>query len=97
MKRERIQRGLEVLLRAELAHMGPSAEGIHFWASERASGFLRLLETEFARALTERAAWVVQYFGDLGDTELREAMRSVSGHWAEEFEHAHMPSEVGGS
>lgn len=97
MKRVRIQYGVEVLLRAELAHMGPSAEGIYFWADERASGFLRLLETEHALALTQRASWVVQHFGDLGDGELREAMRAVSGHWAEEFANSAVSSEVGAS
>jgi hypothetical protein len=86
VKRERVQGGVEVLIRAGLAHMEPSTEGIHFWASERAAGFVRLLETEYAHALTERAAWVVGHFGDMSDADLREAMRSVSGHWAEEFE-----------
>ncbi len=86
MKRERIQEGVQVLIRADLAHMEPTADGIHFWASERAVGFLRLLETEYAHALTERAAWVVEHFGDMSDSDLREAMRTVSGHWAEEFE-----------
>lgn len=86
MKRERIQEGVEVLVRADLAHMEPTTQGIHFWASESAAGFLRLLETEYAKAMTERAAWVVEHFGDLSDAELRDAMRAVTGHWAEEFE-----------
>lgn len=98
MKRQRIQEGLEVLGRARLVQMEPSAEGIHFWASERATGFVRLLETDYAHALSERAEWVVEHFGELSDADLREAMRSVSGHWAEEFEHADpMSSEVRGS
>jgi len=91
VKRERIQEGLEVLVRADLAHMEPSATGIHFWASERANGFVRLLETEYARGLSERAGWVVDHFDDISDAELREAMRSVFGHWAEEFEHVNPP------
>lgn len=86
IKREHIQQGVEVLVRAELAHMEPTMHGIHFWASERAAGFIRLLATEYAHALMARAAWVVEHFGDLSDADLREAMRTVSGHWAEEFE-----------
>ena len=95
VKRERIQGGVEVLLRAGLAHMAPTSEGIHFWASERAAGFVRLLETQNAHALVERAAWVVEHFGQLSDAELRDAMRAASGHWSEEFERTHLtPSEV---
>jgi hypothetical protein len=90
MKRERIQQGVEVLVRADLAHMEPTVDGIHFWASERAAGFIRLLETEYAQALIERATWVVEQFGDMTDTELRGAMRIVSGHWSEEFEQMDM-------
>lgn len=86
MKRERIQKGVEVLVRAGLAHVNPDTEGIQFWASERADGFVRLLETEYARALVARAEWVVGHFGAMSDDEMRESMRSVSGHWSEEFE-----------
>ena len=92
MKRERIQEGVEVLMRADLAHMEPTPQGIHFWASERAAGFIRLLETEYARALTERAMWVVEHFGDMSDADLRGAMLTVSGHWAEEFEQIDSPA-----
>lgn len=88
MRRERVQRGLEVLIRAGLAQMEPGPEGIHFWASEPAAGFVRLLETKYAQALIERAAWVVEHFGDLSDADLRQAMRAVSGHWSEEFENS---------
>jgi hypothetical protein len=97
MKRERIQEGLEVLVRAGLAQMEPSAEGINFWASDRATSFVRLLETDYAHALSERAAWVVEHFGTMSDADLREAMRSATGHWAEEFDYADpLSSEEGG-
>ncbi|QIM22183.1 hypothetical protein G7075_15290 [Phycicoccus sp. HDW14] len=86
MKRDRIQKGLEVLLRAGLAEVEPTATGISFRASERAASFVRLMETDNAKALSDRADWVVDHFGALSDSELREAMRAASGHWAEEFD-----------
>lgn len=86
MKRERIQKGVEVLVRAGLARVRPDAEGIHFSAGERADGFVRLLETEYARALVAKAEWAVAQFGGMTDVEIRDVLRSVSGHWAEEFE-----------
>lgn len=61
--------------------------GIQFTATEQAQPFLNLLETAYARALADRARWVVDRYAALSDTELRDAIREVSGRWAEEFEH----------
>ena len=78
--------GLEVLTRVGLAEMGAVATGIHFKAADGAHPFLSLLETSHARALAERASWVVGRYEGMSDADLREAIRDVSGHWAEEFE-----------
>ncbi|MGB3374284.1 MAG: ABC-three component system middle component 2 [Microbacterium sp.] len=86
VKRHQLTLGLEVLTRVGLAEMGALSGGIHFTAADGAHPFLSLLETGYARALAERASWVVNRFGGLSDAEIREAIRDVSGHWAEEFE-----------
>lgn len=91
IKRELVQGGVEVLVRSGLAQMETRLDGIRFWASESAEGFARLLATEYAHALSSRASWIVNHFADLSDDAMREAMRSVSGHWAEEFEHIQAP------
>lgn len=87
IKREVVQAGLQVLLRSGLAQMETRVDGIRFCASENAEGFARLLETDHALALASRASWVVSHFAGLSDEAIREATRTVSGHWAEEFEH----------
>lgn len=86
IKRHQITLGLDVLTRVGLAEMSATVGGIHFTAAEGAHPFLSLLETSHAQALAERAAWVVDRYGGLSDADLREVMREVSGHWAEEFE-----------
>lgn len=86
VKRHQLTLGLEVLTRVGLAEMSAVAGGIHFTAADGAHPFLSLLETSHARALVERASWVVDRYGDLSDADLREAIREVSGRWAEEFE-----------
>lgn len=86
VKRHQLTLGLEVLTRVGLAEMGALSGGIHFIAADGAHPFLSLLETPYARALAERASWVVDRFGGLSDTDIREAIRDVSGRWAEEFE-----------
>ncbi|MDA2809943.1 hypothetical protein O4J56_04775 [Nocardiopsis sp. RSe5-2] len=91
IKRELVQGGVEVLVRSGLAQMETGSDGIRFWASENAEGFARLLETEHACALSSRAAWVVNHFANLSDDAMRETMRTVSGHWAEEFGHIQSP------
>ena len=93
VKRHQLTLGLEVLTRVGLADMSATTGGIHFTAAEGAHPFLSLLETSHARALAERASWVVDRYGDLSDAGLRDAIREVSGRWAEEFENFHVGSK----
>jgi len=85
IKREAIEAGLEVMVRAGLAQAGVGDGGIEFWASESADGFTNLLETEYASQLHSRAAWVVAHFATLDEQSLRSALSSVAKHWSEEF------------
>jgi hypothetical protein len=85
IKRESIEAGLEVMVRAGLAHAGVGDRGIEFWAGESADGFRSLLETEYAERLQVRAAWVVGHFGKLDEESLRSGLSSVAQHWSEEF------------
>lgn len=94
VKRHQLTLGLEVLTRVGLADMSATTSGIHFMAAEGAHPFLSLLETSHARALAERASWVVDRYGDLSDAGLRDAIREVSGRWAEEFENLHGGEQV---
>src|SRR3954470_8294439 len=48
MKRKIIEQGLEVMIRADLAELDAGANGIEFWASDRAYGFVNLLGSEYA-------------------------------------------------
>lgn len=95
VKRRTIESGLEVMIRADLAKMSVEEDGIQFSASEDAEGFVNLLATSYAGALHDRASWVVDHFGTLDETALRQEMRDISSHWSEEFEHRDT-SEVGG-
>lgn len=94
VKRQSIEAGMEVVIRAHLAHVGVGDRGIEFWAGEAADGFTRLLETEYASQLNARAAWVVQHFAALDEQTLREALSSVAQHWSEEFSPGAEPEEL---
>lgn len=85
IKREAIEAGLEVMVRAQLAHVGVGGGGIEFWASEAADSFTGLLETSYAGQLHLRASWVIDHFGALDEQTLRSGLSSVAMHWSEEF------------
>jgi len=95
VKRRTIEGGLEVMIRADLAKMNVGEDGIQFSASEDAEGFVNLLATSYASALHDRASWVVDHFGTLEETALRQEMRDISSHWSEEFEHRDTSEEGG--
>ncbi|MCO1339894.1 hypothetical protein BJH93_13510 [Kocuria polaris] len=86
VKRQHIEDGLHVMIRAGLAEMSAEDSGIEFWATESSESFLKLLESDYAQALHDRAHWVVGELGAVDDARLRERMREVSSHWSEEFE-----------
>lgn len=85
MKREAIEAGLEVMIRANLVYAGVGPGGVEFWAGESAHGFARLLETPYAEELRSRAAWVLEHYGVLDEEVIRTALSAVSQHWSEEF------------
>ena len=86
VKRQHIERGLRVMIRTGLADMSAEDSGIEFRATESSESFLKLLESDYARALHDRARWVVKEFGAVDDACLRERMREISSLWSEEFE-----------
>lgn len=85
VKRQSIEAGLEVMIRAHLAHVGVGDRGIEFWAGESADGFLNLLESEYAALLSARASWVIEHFATLDEHVLRTQLSAVAQHWSEEF------------
>lgn len=86
MKRQRIEDGLHVVIRAGLAEMSTEDSGIEFSANESSESFLKLLESDYAHTLHARAHWVVEELSTVNDALLRERMREISSHWSEEFE-----------
>ena len=59
--------------------------GIFFAATDRSADFLDTLSTEYLKGLRERADWVVDGFGPLGDAALDAMVRDRIGTWGAEF------------
>jgi hypothetical protein len=84
MKRQLIEQGLLVLLRAGLADVQATADGLVYRASEEGPGFVDILEAPYIGALRQRAQWAVQaHAGPRVDA--REATQAITKRWAEEL------------
>lgn len=59
--------------------------GVFFSATDKSADFLDTLGSEYLKALRDRADWVVDSFGLLGDADLDEMVRERIGTWGAEF------------
>jgi hypothetical protein len=74
------------MIRAGLAVLNSSAEGVVFGATAETGPFVDLLQAAHARDLRNRAAWVVATFGDLDEPAFRRETQRVVSAWEAEFE-----------
>ena len=76
------------MMTRELVTREFSTDGIRYRAGENAAPFLSSLESEYLKALKDRAAWLVKTLGDHSEQEFRSVMRQFFDHWVEEFQTA---------
>jgi hypothetical protein len=94
IKRRDIELGLQVMLRAGLVELVTQDSGIYYRASEEASNFLGMLESNYIVTLADRASWVVANLGSMNtDDELRDRMTQAVGHWSSEFSRSVFPTD----
>jgi hypothetical protein len=60
--------------------------GIRYTAGENAVPFLAAVQSDYVKALQERAHWLVDQLGEMPDSEFRALMRRLFDHWIEEFQ-----------
>ena len=85
MRRRLIEQGLVVLMRAGLAEMIASEEGLCYQATEESSSFLDIIEAPYLGRLKERATWLVTvYLSEQADA--REGMNQITRHWSDRFQ-----------
>lgn len=70
MKRTILEQGLLVLIRAGLAGIEDSNEGLMYAATDRGPAFVDVLQAPYAEALRERAEWALhQYFPTVNELD----------------------------
>ncbi len=84
MRRILIDQGLIVLMRAGLAEVRATEDGLVYRATEGGPGFIEILESPYMGALRERAQWVIREHG-LPARDSRVATRSITSRWVDEF------------
>jgi hypothetical protein len=89
-KRHLIEQGLIVLMRAGLADVEATGDGLVYRASEEGPGFVDILEAPYTDELKARAAWVIAAHASPG-LDVRAATRDITDRWARDFA-SHQPS-----
>ncbi|MET8123311.1 ABC-three component system middle component 2 [Micromonospora sp. NPDC005189] len=79
VKRNMLEHGLEVMIRARLVSLRVEPGGIAYAATDNAPGFVGLLESEYMQELRRRAEWVLESFGDADPAVLRSLIASLGG------------------
>lgn len=88
VRRKLVQQALLLMMTRDLVAREFAAEGIRYRAGENAAPFLASLESDYLKALKDRATWLVNALGDRTEQEFRLTMRRFFDHWVEEFQAA---------
>jgi hypothetical protein len=88
VRRKVVQQALLLMMTRDLVARKFAAEGIRYSAGENAAPFLSSLESDYLKALKDRATWLVSALGDHTEQQLRAVMRRFFDQWVEEFQAA---------
>jgi hypothetical protein len=96
VKRRLIESGLQVIIRAGLVEVVVDTEGIAYRATEQASAFVGVLESDYLLMLKNRVQWVAQEFAHVPIDQLRGRMSRFFARWSEEFFDGEVSTDVEG-
>jgi hypothetical protein len=86
VRRGTLQKGLLLYMSRGLIHVAYLPEGVRYSATERTGGFVESFDAAYVSELRDRAAWLVEQFGERTDGQLDEFARDHLGEWGAEFE-----------
>jgi hypothetical protein len=88
VRRKLVYQALLLMMTRDLVEREFGAEGIRYRAGENAAPFLSSLESDYLKALKQRAVWLVESLGDHNEEQFRAVMRRFFDRWVEEFQAA---------
>lgn len=86
VRRKLVERGLLLMMTRDLVSRQVGPAGIRYFAGENASPFLAAIQSDYVKALQERAHWLVDHLGRLPEGDFRALLRRFSNQWIEEFQ-----------
>lgn len=86
VKRDIVHAGLNQMFSRELLQKTFDVAGIMYCATGLTSAFIALMTSQYADALRQRSAWIVERFGLFNDADLTAFMTDNIGRWGAEFE-----------
>jgi hypothetical protein len=94
VRRELVERALLLMMTRDLVGRQVGPDGIRYIAGENAVPFLAAIQSDYVKALQERAHWLVDRLGGLPEYEFRALMRRLFDHWVEEFQNVERSLEA---
>ncbi|MDW9531184.1 hypothetical protein CN138_32540 [Sinorhizobium meliloti] len=85
VRRTLIQEALRMLLRVSLIEVVEAADGISFVSGDDAPAFVKLLNSDYNRDLSDRASWLARRVHEDGAAAFA-SMRQLIDRWSLEFQ-----------
>jgi len=86
IRRRLVEESLSFMRRLHLIDVTHDETGIAYRAGDDASAFVKLLTTNYALGLKERARWLIAELGDLDAAHLTKRVADQIGRWSVEFQ-----------
>ena len=86
VRRRLVEQALLLMMTRELVSRQIGPEGIRYIAGDNAVPFLGSVQSDYVKALQERASWLVHRLGAIPDDEFRALLRRFFDQWVEEFQ-----------
>ncbi len=88
VRRKLVEQALLLMMTRDLVEREAHPDGLRYRAGENAAPFLEALQSDYLKALKQRAAWLVHALADRSEAKFRAVMRRFFDRWVEEFQAA---------
>ncbi len=86
VRRSLVEQGITLMRSLHMIEAKYGTSGIIYAARDQAGPFVKLIRTEYGRALKERAVWLINYLSEHGEEHLHEVITQKIGRWTVEFQ-----------
>jgi hypothetical protein len=93
VRRRVVEQGIRLMQRVHLVDEMHLKAGICYVASDDAPSFVDLLQAPYFQYLKERARWVAERFGKIGEEEIKTLINDRIGRWTAEFNAGALPPD----